>query len=63
MVHDLTARSPSITTTQTPQLDESQPICVPVKPRLSRRKYASSVRGSTSRTYFVPLTVTVIVIV
>jgi hypothetical protein len=34
-----------------PQLDESQPTCVPVSPHASRRKYASSVRGSTSRGY------------
>jgi hypothetical protein len=45
---DFTARVPSITTTQQPQLDVSQPTCVPVNPQSSRRKYASSVRGSTS---------------
>ena len=36
--HDFTARSPSSTITQQPQLDVSQPTCVPVSPHSSRRK-------------------------
>ena len=40
---------PSISTTQAPQLDVSQPQCVPVRPGVSRMKWTSSVRGSTSR--------------
>ena len=46
-VHDLTA-SPSTCTVHAPQLDVSQPTCVPVSPRVSRRKWTSSNRGSTS---------------
>ena len=38
IVHDFTARSPSSATTQQPQLDESQPTCVPVRPQSSRKK-------------------------
>ena len=40
--------SPSIHTTQVPQLDVSQPQWVPVRPRWSRTKWTSSSRGSTS---------------
>ena len=40
IVHDLTG-SPSIRTTQAPQLDVSQPQCVPVRPSVSRMKCTS----------------------
>ena len=46
VVHDLIGR-PSISTTQAPQLEVSQPQCVPVRPA-SRMKWTSSCRGSTS---------------
>src|SRR4051794_32101531 len=59
VVHDLTG-SPSISTVQTPQLEVSQPQCVPVRPSVSRRKWTSSSRGSTSAVRASPLTVTVI---
>src|SRR6476659_4866881 len=42
--------------TQAPHWLVSQPMCVPVKPRLSRRKLTSSRRGSTSAAYSTPLT-------
>ena len=42
-VHDFTG-SPSIQTTQVPQLLVSQPQWVPVSPRSSRRKCTSSSR-------------------
>jgi hypothetical protein len=58
-VQDLTGMSSSHTT-QAPQLDVSQPQCEPVSPRSSRRKWISSSRGSTTRAWSVPLTVTVI---
>jgi hypothetical protein len=58
-VHDLTGVSSS-QTTQAPQLDVSHPQCEPVSPSSSRRKWISSSRGSTSRVWSVPLTVTVI---
>jgi hypothetical protein len=45
-VHDFTA-TPSSSTVQAPQLEESQPTCVPVRPRFSRRKCTSSCRDST----------------
>ena len=48
---------PSISTTQAPQLDVSQPQCVPVRPSVSRMKCTSSVRGSTSRVTGSPLIV------
>ena len=48
IVHDLTGW-PSISTTQAPQLEVSQPQWVPVRPSVSRRKCTSSWRGSTSR--------------
>ena len=57
-VHDFTGVSSS-QTTQAPQLEVSQPQCEPVRPRSSRRKWMSSSRGSTSRVYSVPLTVSV----
>src|SRR4051794_35352659 len=57
-VHDLTG-SPSIQTTQVPQLLVSQPQCVPVSPRWSRRKCTSSSRPSISRETSSPLTVIV----
>ena len=41
---------------QAPQLDVSQPTCVPVRPRLSRSAWTSSRRGSTSRWCSTPLT-------
>ena len=56
-VHDLTD-SPSSSTVQAPQLDVSHPTFVPVSPRVSRRKYTRSVRGSTSAARIAPLTVT-----
>jgi hypothetical protein len=56
-VHALTGVSSSHTT-QLPQLDVSQPQWLPVRPSWSRRKWMSSSRGSTSRAYSVPFTVT-----
>ena len=56
VVHDLTGW-PSISTTQAPQLDVSQPQCVPVRPSVSRMKWTSSRRGSTSRETCSPLIV------
>ena len=50
--------SPSRWTVQAPQLDVSQPTCVPVRPRVSRRKWTSSNRGSTSADRLWPFTVT-----
>ena len=58
-VHDLTG-VPSNHTAHTPQLEVSQPQWVPVSPSSSRRKCTSSSRGSTSRVYSSPFTVTVI---
>src|SRR5918995_1100256 len=54
VVHDLTG-CPSINTTQAPQLEVSQPQCVPVRPGVSRMKCMSSWRGSTSRETASPL--------
>ena len=59
IVHDFTG-SPSTSTTQAPQFDVSQPQCVPVRPRWSRRKWTSSVRGSASAEAGAPLTVRLI---
>src|SRR3954464_11374425 len=59
VVHDFTG-SPSTSTVHTPQLEVSQPQCVPVRPSVSRRKWTSSRRGSTSAVRASPLTVTVI---
>ena len=56
-VHALTGLASSHTT-QLPQLDVSQPQWLPVRPSSSRRKWMSSSRGSTSRAYSVPFTVT-----
>ena len=53
-VHDFSGL-PSISTTQAPQLEVSQPQCVPVRPGVSRMKCTSSVRGSTSRVTVSPL--------
>src|SRR5207244_3023939 len=58
VVHDLTG-SPSTRTTQVPQFDVSHPQWVPVRPRVSRRKWTSRRRGSTSAERGSPLTVTV----
>ena len=46
---------PSICTTHAPQLEVSQPQWVPVRPGVSRMKWMSSVRGSTSRVTVSPL--------
>src|SRR5438105_9826311 len=50
---------PSRRTVQAPHWLVSQPTCVPVRPRTSRRKWTSSTRGSTERISLVPLTCTV----
>ena len=50
-------RHPSSSTVQAPHWLVSQPIFVPVRPTASRRKCASSSRGSTSAWYARPLTV------
>ncbi len=47
IVHDL-ALSPSTRTVHAPQLLVSQPMCVPVSPKTSRRRWTSRRRGSTS---------------
>ena len=57
-VHDLTA-SPSSHTVHAPQFEVSQPTCVPVRFSCSRRKWTSSVRGSTSAVRGPPFTVMV----
>src|SRR4051794_3271982 len=57
IVHDL-ALSPSTWTVHAPQLLVSQPTCVPVSPRLSRSRWTSRRRGSTSASWTSPLTVT-----
>src|ERR1700730_15736550 len=57
-VQDLTA-SPSMFTTQAPQLLVSHAQWVPVRPRWSRSKCTSSSRGSISRDTCSPLTVIV----
>src|SRR3954452_15844319 len=59
VVHDFTG-SPSTSTVHTPQLEVSQPQWVPVRPSVSRRKWTSSRRGSSSAERGSPLTVTVI---
>src|SRR4051812_40247112 len=58
-VHDLTAR-PSISTVQAPHWLVSQPTCVPVRFKCSRRKCTSSTRGSTCALRTRPFTVTAI---
>src|SRR6266498_683338 len=56
-LHDLTD-SPSTRTVHEPHDVVSHPTLVPVSPRVSRRKYTRSVRGSTSAWRATPLTVT-----
>ena len=56
-VHDFTD-SPSSRTVHEPHDEVSHPTFVPVSPRVSRRKYTRSVRGSTSASRATPLTVT-----
>src|SRR5204862_551614 len=56
---DLALR-PSTSTVHAPHCVVSQPMWVPVRRRCSRRKCASSRRGSTSACRRLPLTVTVI---
>ena len=58
-VQDFTG-SPSIRTTQVPQLLVSQPQWVPVRPSVSRRWCTSSTRGSTSSVISVPFSPVVI---
>ena len=57
-VHDFTV-TPFILTTQAPHWLVSQPILVPVRFRVSRRKCTSRVRGSTSAEWERPFTLTV----
>ncbi len=45
-------------TVQAPQFPVSQPMCVPVRSRSSRRKWTSRRRASTSRSWRSPLTST-----
>src|SRR6266536_25224 len=52
--------TPSTSTVQAPQPEVSQPRWVPVSRSSSRRKWASSRRGSTSALRSAPLTLTVI---
>src|SRR5919204_144165 len=54
---------PSRMTLQAPQLPVSQPTWEPVRSRSSRIRWISRRRGSTSRSYLVPLTSTVILLV
>ena len=56
IVHDFTD-SPSSSTVHAPHDDVSQPTFVPVRPHASRKYWTSSVRGSTSCSCAVPLTV------
>src|SRR5215469_13128082 len=56
MVQDLTDL-PSRWTTQAPHWLVSQPTCVPVRPRFSRRNCTSSVRPSTLPVTVLPFTV------
>ena len=58
MVHDLALR-PSTMTVHAPQLLVSQPTWVPVSLNVSRSRWTSSRRGSTSASRASPLTVTV----
>src|SRR6202011_2189564 len=60
MVQDFTAR-PSIWTTQAPHWLVSQPTCVPVRFRFSRRRWTRSVRSSTSTETALPFTVSLTV--
>src|SRR6516164_8118997 len=59
-VQDFTAR-PSIWTTQAPHWLVSQPTCVPVRFRWSRRTWTRSVRSSTSTETALPFTVSLTV--
>src|SRR6266511_3538106 len=52
--------APSTSTVQAPHPEVSQPMWVPVRPSCSRRKWTSSMRGSTSALCSTPLTLTVI---
>ncbi|CDX51697.1 hypothetical protein MPL1032_140042 [Mesorhizobium plurifarium] len=56
IVQDFTAL-PSTCTTQAPHCDVSQPTCVPVRPRCSRRKCTSNVRSSALPLTRFPFTV------
>src|SRR6185369_17597484 len=56
MVHDL-IDLPSTWTTQAPHWLVSQPTCVPVRPRCSRRNWTNRVRASTLPETVLPLTV------
>ncbi len=56
IVQDLTDL-PSTRTVHEPHVEVSHPTFVPVRPRCSRRKYTSSVRGSTSPSRGFPFTV------
>src|ERR1700757_2184985 len=49
-------------TVHAPHLPTTHPKCVPVRRRVSRRKWASSVRGSTSPEHGFPFTVREIVL-
>ena len=51
---------PSTITEHAPQLPVSQPMWLPVRSRSSRMKWMRSLRASTSRSYVVPLIVTLI---
>src|SRR6266576_2631088 len=55
-VQDFTAL-PSTCTTQAPHCEVSQPTCVPVSRKFSRRNCTSRVRGSTSPVTGLPFTV------
>src|SRR4029079_12979194 len=57
IVHDLALR-PSTSTVHAPHWLVSQPTCVPVRLRDSRRKGTSRGRASTSAVRTLPLTVT-----
>ncbi len=54
-IEQLFTACPSSCTVQAPQLPVSQPMCVPVRSRSSRRKWTSSLEAGTSRSYVVPL--------
>src|SRR5437763_8770719 len=56
VVQDLTAL-PSRCTTQAPHCEVSQPTCVPVNRRFSRRNWTSRVRGSTLALTGLPFTI------
>src|SRR3954469_11330087 len=56
MVQDFAAM-PSMWTTQAPHCEVSQPTCVPVSRRFSRRNCTSRVRASTSPVTALPFTV------